>query len=162
MEFGTEVELHGIQCAVGTYLAVKLYEQIKVEKPDREKALAYVRAFDYQKWSNELRAFLGKSAESMIALEEKEQKYNVTEHAKRYEGLAENWEKILKIMEEELPGVELLDAVYEVTGLPTKLEEIGISRDILPMTFKATKDIRDKYVLSRLAWDLGILDVLYE
>ena len=95
-------------------------------------------------------------------MEEKEQKYNVTEHAKRYEGLAENWEKILKIMEEELPGVELLDAVYEVTGLPTKLEEIGISRDILPMTFKATKDIRDKYVLSRLAWDLGILDVLYE
>lgn len=27
-------------------------------------------------------------------------------------------------------------------------------------TFKATKDIRDKYVLSRLAWDQGVLDEL--
>jgi hypothetical protein len=26
------------------------------------------------------------------------------------------------------------------------------------MTFKSTKDIRDKYVLSRLAFDLGILE----
>jgi hypothetical protein len=28
------------------------------------------------------------------------------------------------------------------------------------MTFKATKDIRDKYILSRLAFDLGTLDEL--
>ena len=28
------------------------------------------------------------------------------------------------------------------------------------MTFQATKDIRDKYVLSRLAWDLGVMDEL--
>ena len=38
------------------------------------------------------------------------------------------------------------------------MEEIGISSEILPMTFKASKDIRDKYVLSRLTWDLGIID----
>jgi hypothetical protein len=29
---------------------------------------------------------------------------------------------------------------------------------MLPVIFRATKDIRDKYVLSRLAWDLGVLD----
>ena len=29
-------------------------------------------------------------------------------------------------------------------------------------TFRATKDIRDKYVLSRLAWDLGVLEELCE
>ena len=28
------------------------------------------------------------------------------------------------------------------------------------LSFRATKDIRDKYVLSRLAWDLGVLDEL--
>jgi hypothetical protein len=30
------------------------------------------------------------------------------------------------------------------------------------MVVKATKDIRDKYILSRLAFDLGILDELAE
>ena len=28
----------------------------------------------------------------------------------------------------------------------------------LSMTLEATKDIRDKYILSRLLWDLGIID----
>lgn len=34
--------------------------------------------------------------------------------------------------------------------------EIGVDEALLPMIFGATKDIRDKYVLSRLAWDLGM------
>ena len=38
------------------------------------------------------------------------------------------------------------------------MAEIGLDEEILPLTFKASKDIRDKYVLSRLCWDLGIID----
>lgn len=78
IEFGTPVELHGIQCAVGTLIAIKLYEKIKSITPDREQAIRYVEAFDFDQWSEKLREFCGKGAESMIALEEKEQKYNVT------------------------------------------------------------------------------------
>lgn len=33
-----------------------------------------------------------------------------------------------------------------------------MDKSILPMTFNATENIRDKYVLSRLCWDLGIID----
>ena len=44
--------------------------------------------------------------------------------------------------------------------MPTTMKEIGLDETILPMTFKATKDIRDKYVLSKLAWDLGIIEEL--
>ena len=42
--------------------------------------------------------------------------------------------------------------------MPKTVEEIGLENNIVPLSFKATKDIRDKYVLSRLAWDLGVLD----
>ena len=44
-------------------------------KPDTDKALKYVESFDFDLWAEELRKFLGKGAESMIALEEKEGKY---------------------------------------------------------------------------------------
>ena len=44
---------------------------------------------------------------------------------------------------------------------PRTMKEIGLDEEILPLSFKATKDIRDKYVLSRLAWDLGIIDELF-
>jgi predicted dehydrogenase len=39
---------------------------------------------------------------------------------------------------------------------------IQMNASCMKLTFEATKDIRDKYVLSRLAWDLGVLDELEE
>ena len=42
--------------------------------------------------------------------------------------------------------------------MPKTVKDIGIDEKIVTLTFKAAKDIRDKYVLPRLCWDLGILD----
>lgn len=158
VEFGTSVELHGIQCAVGTLIAVKLYEKIKNITPDKQKALKYVQTFNFAKWSEELRKFLGKGAESMIALEEKEQKYNTQSHVERIDIIIAKWYGILSIIEQELPTVSQLENLFDNVGLPKTMEEIGIDNKLLPMTFKAAKDIRDKYVLPRLCWDLGIID----
>ena len=94
----------------------------------------------------------------MIALEEKEQKYNKESHRARLEVILSNLDGILQIMDEELPAAEDLEKLLDTIEAPKSLEEIGISSQLLPMIFKSTKDIRDKYVLSRLAWDLGILD----
>ncbi len=157
-EFKTNVDFHGIQCAIGTLIAARLYEKIKAVKPDTDKAKAYASSFDYGSWSKELREFLGKGAESMIALEEKEQKYSVESHEKRIKTIVENWDKILEIVNEEIPAAKDIENLLERIGAPKTPDEIGISSDIVPMTFKATKDIRDKYVLSRLAWDLGVID----
>lgn len=157
-EFGTNVDLHGIQCALGTLIASRVYEKVKQITPDIKKAKAYAESFSYDDWSEQLLSFLGKGAKSMIALEEKEQKYNVSSHSERIEIIAQNWDKILKIIDEELPSAAELDKLMTEIGSPKTLEEIGLASDLIPMTFKATKDIRDKYVLSRLLWDLGIID----
>lgn len=157
-EFGTPTEFHGIQCAVGTLIAVNLYEKIKNITPDKQKALAYVETFNFSEWSEKLREFLGKGAESMISLEEKEQKYNAKSHKKRIDLIIENWDDILKIIEEELPEFSQLEKLLDKVGLPKTMEEIGIDNKLLPVTFKSAKDIRDKYVLPRLCWDLGILE----
>ncbi len=158
VEFGEKVELHGIQCAVGTLLAVKLYEKLKAITPDREKALAYAKSFDYGEWSAYLTEFLGKGAKSMIELEAKEGKYDVNSHAKRLDVILENWERIMQVAKEELPSPDELEALFDLIGAPKTAAEIGIDEAIVPTTFKATKDIRDKYVLSRLCFDLGIID----
>ena len=42
LEFGTQVDLHGIQCAMATMHAVKLYEYVTAHRPDPEKAKAFV------------------------------------------------------------------------------------------------------------------------
>ena len=92
----------------------------------------------------------------MIALEEKEQKYNVEKHRERFLHIQEHWEDILAVMEEELPESAEVEKLLDRIGAPKGVEEIGVSRESLKTAFQATRDIRDKYVLSRLVWDLGI------
>ena len=137
-----------------------VYEKLKAVIPDREKALAYAAAFDKDGWNDTLRQLLGKGAESMIALEAKEGKYDVAKHAPRLEIILNNWDAILGIVNEEIPSLETLNAIFDTIEAPKTLVEIGIDEALLPTVFYATKDIRDKYVLSRLAWDLGILEEL--
>ncbi len=160
LEFGTKTDLHGIQCAVGTLLAAKLYDALRKITPDADKAKAYVNGFSYEAWKTELWAFLGKSAETMIAQEEKEQKYDKSTHPARFARIAENWETILQILDEELPTADEIEKILETIGVSTDLRNFSAEGENVKLTFKATKDIRDKYVLSRLAWDLGVLEEL--
>ena len=162
VEFGIPVDFHGIQCAMATYHAIKLYELVKNQKPDYEKASAYVAAFDQSAWEQTLRHFLGKGAEAMIALEKKEGKYRKDTHPARFQIIANNWDRILQIMDEELPSSAEIAKLLDTIGISKDLSAIGVDTQCARTTFKATKDIRDKYVLSRLAWDLGIIDELAE
>ncbi len=161
-EFGTNVDFHGIQCAIGTRYAIKLYDVLRKTVPDTEKALAYVQSFCLDSYYKQLEAFLGKGAAAMIALEEKEGKYHREKHSARLGKIVENWEMILKIIDEELPDRESFENLLTLLHFPKTAKEIGIEEDCLPMTFLATKDIRDKYSLSRLCWDLGIIDEICE
>lgn len=158
VEFGTPVSLHGIQCAIGTRIAVGLYEKLKTVTPDREKALAYVAGFDYDAWSDRLREFLGRGADSMIALERTERKYDKSLHAARLEKILDNWPEILRIIDQELPSQAEITALLDAIQCPKTLTEIENDETMIPMIFFCTKDIRDKYILSRLCWDLGILE----
>ena len=156
--FGESASTHGIQCAVGTLIAARLYEKMQTLTPDRDKGQACAQGFDREAWFAELRAFLGNGADDMIALDAKEQKYAVEKHAERLERIIEHWDVLTEIMKEEIPTAAFIAALLDKIGCPKTVEAWGLSSEILPMTFKSTKDIRDKYVLSRLAFDLGILE----
>ena len=160
LEFGTPAELHGIQCATATLQAVRLYERLLEYTPDREKAESYVNSFSYDAWKQELEEFLGGASHAMIALEAKEGKYRKDTHPARFEVIRKNWQAIRNILREELPSGEALEKLLICVNIPTDPAAFGIDRKTARQTFRATKDIRDKYVLSRLAWDLGILEEL--
>ena len=162
LEFGTKVDLHGIQCAMATMKAVELYEQVMQLQPDYEKAKAYVERFDPEDWNCRLREFLGGAAEAMIELEKKEGKYRKDTHEARFLLIQKNWDAILEILRQELPAAESLRKLLDQVGISRDLNTIGVDTACAKQTFRATKDIRDKYVLSRLAWDLGILEDLCE
>ena len=162
LEFGTPVDLHGIQCAIGALTVARKYAYLKANvTPDKEKALAHANAFDYSEYADRLRALIGKGAEAMIALEAKEGKYDTVAHAARLDKIIGNWDAILDIVNAEVPAPEYIEELLRTIGAPISPEDIGINSEIMPTVLRATGDIRDKYVLSRLAWDLGIESELF-
>ena len=163
MEFDLPTSLHGLQCAVGTLISARIYEQVLSLTPNKEKALAFVKAFDISRWNGLLKEFLGSAAEPMISLEKREGKYSLEKHEKRLDVILENWQSITDVLKSEMPSAEAIEGILDRISAPKTLTELNIDKDILPMTFKASKDIRDKYVLSRLCWDLGMIDeITYE
>lgn len=162
LEFGTKTQLHGIQCAWGTYQAAKLYERVLTVTPNLQKAAAHAAHFDRDEWNRQLRSFLGSGAQAMIELEKREGKYRLEEHGVRVLRIRENWPQILQIIREEIPGPETIGTILDTIGISREPTELGLSKTDLVTTFLATKDIRDKYVLSRLGWDLGVLEELCE
>lgn len=158
--FGTPALSHGIQCGLATLVTVELFERLLQEEISKERALKSFAEFDYSQWSQTLRNLLGEAAEEMIALEQKEHKYDVSAHAKRLEGILSQWEDLKALMREELPSYEELKALAKRIGLDQY--ELPIDAEIYPDVLRATKDIRDKYVLTRLLMDLGLLDKYVE
>ena len=159
-EFKTPADYHGIQCGIATGTCIAIYDRIRRLVPDYEVARKYVEAFSWEDWKGQLKEFLGKSADAMIALEEKEQKYNIASHPARFKRIAEKWDRILAIIEEEVPSLDQYSHLMDQIGLKESYEDLGHSVEETRQAFYATKDIRDKYIGSRLLWDLGMLETV--
>ena len=158
LAFGTAVDTHGIQCGIGTLMGIHAYEQICNVQPIAEKALSYAKAFDLDGWNAFLQKNLGIGADAMIQNESREGKYDKSKHAVRLQVILENWEQILQIIAEEIPSYEFVENALLTVGAPTSAQEIGISNEETHNAFLMAKDIRDKYVGTRLLWDLGCLE----
>ena len=158
LEFGTPIDTHGIQCGIGTLLSLKVYEKIRTLQPNREKGLAYAATFDGEAWNDYLRQNLGKGAEAMIQGEKKEGKYDVAKHAARLEKILSIWDRLMAIIDEEIPAPGTVEKALQIVGAPMEVTAFGLTREDVYKAFLMTKDIRDKYIGSRLLWDLGELD----
>ena len=158
LEFGTPASTHGYQCAVGTVIAAGIYDKLRTYVPDKARAMEAFAGFRYEDYKEQLHALLGNSSRTMIALEERERKYSPDTFPRRIERIIEVWDQILKAIGEELPVQSEILTLLRKLGAPTTPAELGIDPATLPEVFEATRDIRDKYVLSRLIFDLGLTE----
>ena len=157
LEFDSPCDLHGIQCGVSTLLALKVFDYARTVVPDREKALAAAKRFNYDEYRQTLVAALGKSADSMIANEAREGKYDPEKHAARLEVILSRYDEISAVIN-NMPSYDTVCATLNAAGFPLTPAELGFSPKEVHDAFVFSKDIRDKYIISRLLWDLGLLD----
>jgi glycerol-1-phosphate dehydrogenase [NAD(P)+] len=154
---GKRPDLHGIQVGVGTLLTFQLYDWLREVVPDRQRALEHMRSFDSAHWESEMRRIFGPTAGQIIEIENQHRKNDPEKHASRLDIIIDNWDKILEIINEELPRSDEITALASRLEMPCSPKDIGLNPDDVYDAFIGAREIRDKYLLCNLLWDLGLL-----
>ncbi len=157
LDRGQPYDLHGILVGVGTVLSMRLYQWIRTLKPDPEKMQAHAAAYNYEAWEKQVRRIFGKAADEIIRIENKEKKNDPQRLQKRIANIQQNWDTILKIIDEELPSYDELYAAMKATGMPVEPSDLdNISADDVITAYLGARDIRDKYLSCSMLWDMGL------
>ena len=161
LAFGTPADLHGIQCGIGTLYTLRgyeiLFDKLGGHAPDTEKALEAAKSFDRDAWNARLRKIVGPGAEAMIANEDAYGFYKPENHRTRLQNIAGHWDEIAAALH-AMPTSAENTAFFHRIGHPTTAAEIGVSAEEMENAFRMAKDIRPKYILGHLLWDLGMTD----
>lgn len=162
LEFDTPWSLHGIQCGIGTYLAARGYEKLVTLSPDVASANSFFDSFDTEKRCEIIKNYLGSAGDTIVSTLFTSDRYNREKHLERINNISGNWAEIVDIIKKEMPSSERIREILERIGAPVTSAEIGIPESENARTFALTMDIRDKYILSTLMFDLGITDIAEE
>ena len=158
LERGEPYELHGIQVGVGMLLVLKIVQWLKTVRPDMERVEKAIPAFDREAWEKNIRRVFPKSSEGILAREVSARKNDPEGRRARAERVIAAWDEILALMEKELPSYQAMAEYMKKLGMPTKPEEIGLSRQDALDAFICSRDIRNKYILSSMIWDIGYME----
>lgn len=158
-QMGESHAMHGEQVATGTVLVLMLAEELRKVSPDFDKARRFAAEYDPAVWEAEIRRVYKASAEEVIALEKSAGKNDPARRAKRIDSMEKNWSAILDQLK-ALPSSAELQSLLDDIGCPCTPEKIGVDDTLLKETFLYCKEVRNRYTIFQLVYDLGLLDEL--
>ena len=150
---------HGVQVGVGTVLILKLVEALRKTTVDFDAARAYAKAYDQAAWEENIRKAYGPAAQGVIDMEAKAQKNEVTAHLKRIDNMEAQWNEIISALE-SLPSSEKMIELLKLLDSSWLPEQIEVNADMLRNTLRYGKEVRARYTILQMIWDLGLLEKL--
>ncbi len=156
---GKKPYLHGTQVGVATIAVLKAYELLMELKIDFSAAREKASGYSESKWEADMMKYYGPAAPSVIRLERETGK-NATDHVlARLELVERHWKEI-KAITDLLPSADSIRNILISLSAPASPEEVGIDRDTFIESFLAAKELRNRYALLQLLFDLGLLEEL--
>ncbi len=157
---GRTVGLHGAQVGVATLITATLYRflaELDHRAIDIERRLAALEPFGaYSRRLTSLPAEIYPSV-----LEESRAKHPTPAALRaRLESTRERWTATWERLEGNLQSPETLRESLGSTGAPTTARELGIPEEELREAYRIARDIRRRYTVLDLAWEIGVLDAL--
>lgn len=150
---------HGTQVGVGTVLVLKLVEALRGMEVDFEMARTAAKTYDPKAWEREIRRAYGPAADGVIAMEAQARKNEPVSRLRRINTMEAHWAEI-SVLLEELPASETVMELLRSLESPCLPQEIGVDYALLRDTFRYCKEVRARYTILQMLWDLDLLDRL--
>jgi len=154
---GRKPVLHGTKVGIGTVAITYLYGILKTQKIDFEKARATADNFDCKKWEKKITDTYSFAAPGVIKLEENVKKNSPETHSVRIATIEKHWPEIVDIMN-SLPAVSKIEKMLSELDAPINPAQVGVDYQVVVDSIIVAKEVRDRYTILQLLWDLGIAD----
>ncbi len=151
---GKKAVLHGAKVGIDLIYCLEMYRMLAEQKIDWEAARN--RPFDKDAWTAFTRRVYKIAAPEIEALEDRTDKYNIAERNARLDVLEREWPRMVQMMRDELPSPDEIRRIYKVLGAPAKPSDVGIDHELFCDSIIAGRDVRTRWTMLQLLWDLGL------
>lgn len=147
--------LHGTKVGIGTVLITRLYQLLQGAGLNSE-SIRQVSCPQRENWEEEIHRTYLAAAPEVIALEESAQKNDLRNWEQRIRVIAERWPQILAVLD-SVPSDHEIETLLTTAGGVVNPAEVGISADLVRQALIYAKEVRPRYTILQLLWDLNLL-----
>lgn len=148
---------HGTQVSVGTVLVLKAVEELLNTPVDFDRARAAAKAYDQAAWEETMHKAYGPAAPGVIEMEHKAGKNECAGRLARIDAMEQNWQTIEALLK-ALPSSESIMQILRGLSSPCLPSQIRVDKQLLKDTFMYCKEVRARYTILQMLWDLDLLD----
>ncbi len=151
-------DFHGCQVGVGTITTGLIYEKLRALSPDDIDIDARVQALpEWSDYESVLRERFGPLFEAVVK-HARPAFPSPDELRQRLTRLCDEWERLDTQVARTLRTGQSLEEELRSAECPTRFSDLGVERDRAWRAIAHSKDIRNRYTILHLAWELGHLD----
>jgi len=155
---GKEAVLHGTKVGITTIAVLKLYQMLKGQKIDFAASAEKVKHFNKEKWVEQINKIYQAGAPAVLTMEEKSKKNSLEKHKERIEIIKKKWPEMMKVIDKLIPDVTTIEKILKEVEAPINPIEVGIDAETFLNSLIYGKEIRNRYTILQLLWDLGLLE----
>ena len=156
--FEQPYDLHGCQVGVGTLTSAFLYEKLQAFDPSGLDIDARADALDdWSRYDRILEERFGPLHDAVVGYA-KPAYPSPAQLRSRLEQITEQWDAMLDEAGRTLRTRASLEQELRSANAPTRFQDLGVSKDRAHRAIVHGKDIRNRYTILHLCWELGQLE----
>lgn len=158
---GKQAILHGTKVGIGTVAVIKAYELLMSKEIDFDLARENAKNYKKDLWETKMQEAYLLATDAVIELENTIGKNDPSTVLPRIQLLQENWDN-LKLIASKLPSSDTIRNYLIELDAPSNPMDVGIDKEIFINSFLVAKELRNRFGLLQILFDLGLAEQIAE